>query len=47
MVNRGNESRAKEASGSARELNVVDGLKAALKLAEVSLSLKIPLALFR
>jgi len=37
VVNRGDESRPKEAGGEKRDLNVVDGLEAALKLAQANL----------
>jgi hypothetical protein len=35
VVNSGKESRPKDEAGGARELNAVDGLEAAIKLAEV------------
>lgn len=35
IVNKGNESRPKEVSDSKRNMNAVDGLDAAFKLAEV------------
>lgn len=35
IVNRGEECRPKDSPDSARELNVVDGYEAALKLAQV------------
>lgn len=35
IVNRGEESKPKESSGSTRDLNAVEGYEAALKLAQV------------
>lgn len=40
IVNRGDESRPKDAPDSKRDLNAVDGLDAALKLAQVSILMK-------
>jgi hypothetical protein len=38
VVNRGNESRPKESASDRRDLNVVDGYEAALKVSQVCLS---------
>ena len=35
VVNRGNEARPKEGSSEGRDLNAIEGLEAAIKLAEV------------
>ena len=39
VLNRGNESRPKEGASDRRELNVVEGYEAALKLSQVCLTL--------
>lgn len=39
VVNRGNESRPKEGASDRRDLNVVDGYEAALKLSQVFFSI--------